>query len=65
MFGKRTVPSGLQNLHHRLLDKPVQHRRDGHCKLHWTAVRIWDGRRSVIHIIRFEGNASKYSRNGA
>jgi hypothetical protein len=28
VFGKLRVPSALQNLHHRLLNHAVQHRRD-------------------------------------
>jgi len=37
---------------------------DGHCQLHLTAGRIWDGRRSAIHFIHFEANALKCSRSG-
>src|SRR3984893_14933380 len=40
VFGKRPVPSALQNLHHRLLDKPIQHRRDA--KLSHPSVRFRD-----------------------
>jgi len=29
VFGESRVPSALQNLHHRLLDQSIQHRRDG------------------------------------
>ena len=29
VLGERRVPSALQYLHHRLLDEPIQHRRDG------------------------------------
>jgi hypothetical protein len=65
VVGEGRVPLPLQHLHHRLLDKPIQHRWDGQGKLHWTAVRIWDGRRSVIRFIHFGANASKYSRSGA
>ena len=36
---------------------------DGQCKLHLSAVRIWDGRRSAIRFIHFVVSASKYSRN--
>ena len=40
VLGKRPVPSALQDLHHRLLDKPVQHRRDA--KLAHPAIRLGD-----------------------
>src|SRR5215831_7767201 len=40
VLGKRPVPSALQNLHYRLLDKTVQHRRDA--KLSHPAVRLGD-----------------------
>ena len=33
---------------HGLLDDLVLHSPHGQCKLHLTAVRIWDGRRYVI-----------------
>lgn len=62
---KPRVPPLLQNLHDRLLDESIQHCRDGQCKLHWSTVRIWDGRRSAIHFIRFEGSALKCSRRDA
>ena len=65
VIGKRPVPPPLQNLRHRLLDKSIQHRRDGHCELHWTTARIWDGLRSVTRSIRCEASASKYSRSDA
>src|SRR5439155_19567157 len=65
VIGKRPVPPPLQNLHHRLLDESIQHRRDGHCELHWTTARIKDGRRSVIRSIRGAASASKYLRNDA
>jgi hypothetical protein len=55
----------LQNLHNRLLDESVQHRRDGQRELHLNPVRIWDGRRFVTPSTRFEASASKYSRNDA
>jgi site-specific DNA recombinase len=42
-----------------LLAYPVINRWDGQCKLHWFTVRIWDGRRSAIHFIRFEDSALK------
>ena len=38
VFGERRVPSALQDLHHRLLDKSIQHRRDA--KLSHPAVRL-------------------------
>jgi hypothetical protein len=28
VFGERSVPTLLQHLHHRLLDEPIQHRRN-------------------------------------
>jgi hypothetical protein len=40
VFGKRRVPLFLQDLLHRLLDKPVQHRRDA--KLAHPSVRLRD-----------------------
>src|SRR5207253_1713560 len=40
VLGERRVPSALQNLHHRLLDKPVQHRRDA--QLAHPSVRLGD-----------------------
>src|ERR1700740_993903 len=40
VFGEGWVPSALQNLHHRLLDKTIQHRRD--TKLSHPAVRLRD-----------------------
>jgi hypothetical protein len=55
----------LQNLHDRLLDESIQYRRDGQCKLHCSTIRIWGGRRSAIHFIRFEGSALKCSRSDA
>src|SRR5262249_4327896 len=44
MLGKRSVPPALQNLHHRLLNKTIQHRRDA--KLSHPAVRLLDFRPS-------------------
>ena len=35
VFGKRPVPPPLQNLHHRLLDQTIQHRRDGGFIMHF------------------------------
>jgi site-specific DNA recombinase len=35
VLGKRPVPSPLQNLHHRLLDESIQHRRDGDFIMHF------------------------------
>src|SRR5258708_36808426 len=40
VFGECRVPSALQNLHHRLLDQSIQHRRDA--KLSHPAVRLRD-----------------------
>src|SRR5262249_1708602 len=40
VFGERRVPLLLQNLHHRLLDETIQHRRDA--KLSHPAVRFGD-----------------------
>src|SRR6202022_4641340 len=40
VFGECGVPSALQNLHHRLLDQSIQHRRD--TKLSHPAVRFRD-----------------------
>src|SRR5215471_2059490 len=40
VFGKRPVPPPLQNLHHRLLDESIQHRRDA--KLSHPSVRLGD-----------------------
>src|SRR5262249_15635687 len=65
VIGKRPIPTPLQDLHHRLLDESIQHRRDGHCELHWTTARIWDGLRSVTLSIRCEAVASKCSKGDA
>src|SRR5579863_315080 len=40
VFGECWVPSALQNLHHRLLDESIQHRRDA--QLSHPAVRLRD-----------------------
>src|ERR1700704_6375449 len=40
VLGECRVPSALQNLHHRLLDQAIQHRRD--TKLSHPAVRLRD-----------------------
>src|SRR5260370_19559012 len=40
VVGKRRVPLPLQNLHHRLLDQTIQHRRD--TRLSHPAVRLGD-----------------------
>src|SRR6202007_1571513 len=40
VLGEYWVPSALQNLHHRLLNESVQHRRDA--KLSHPAVRLRD-----------------------
>src|SRR6267154_4760483 len=61
VFREGRVPSALQNLHHRLLDKSIQHRRDGQRELHLSTVSIWDGPRSVTHSIRCAVNAFQYS----
>ena len=37
---------------------------DGHCQLHLTAGRLWDGRRSAIHFTHNVASALKCSRNG-
>src|SRR6266853_4306293 len=47
------------------LNHPVPYSGDGHCELHWTTARIWDGLRSVTRSIRCEASASKYSRSDA
>src|SRR5215471_284962 len=49
----------------RGLHRAVLYRRDGHCELHWTTARIWDGRRSVTRSIRCEAGASKCSKGDA
>ena len=69
----RTVPVGeslevdlvylVEDRHHSLLDKFVLHCRHGQCELHLITMSIWDGRRFVIRFIRFEANASRYSRS--
>src|ERR1035441_2022045 len=40
-FGKRPITSALQNLHHRLLNEPIQHRRDTKLS-HPFSVRLGD-----------------------
>ena len=40
VWGERSVPSPLQHLQHRLLDKSIQHRRDA--KLSHPSVRLGD-----------------------
>src|SRR5450755_2581930 len=40
-FGKRSIPSALQNLHHRLLNESIQHRRDAKLS-HPFSVRLGD-----------------------
>jgi hypothetical protein len=65
VFGEGWVPSALQNLHHRLLNKSIQHRRDGQRELHLGTVSIWDGLRFVIRSIRSAVNASRCSRRDA
>src|SRR5215813_6205929 len=49
----------------RGLHRAVLYRRDGHCELHWTTARIWDGLRSVTRSIRCEAGASKCSKGDA
>jgi hypothetical protein len=65
VLGKRPIPPALQNLHHRLLDKSIQHCRDGQRELHLSTASIWDGPRSVTHSIRCVVNVSPYSRSDA
>src|SRR6266852_4737102 len=55
----------LQNELECPLDHTITDGRDGHCELHWTTARIWDGLRSVTRSIRCEASASKYSRSDA
>src|SRR3974390_2470333 len=50
-LGERRVPLPLQNLHHRLLDETIQHRRDA--KLSHPAV--WFGDFHPPHRFRFVG----------
>src|SRR3974390_898746 len=50
-LGERRVPLPLQNLHHRLLDEAIQHRRDA--KLSHPAVRFGDFH--PPHRLRFIG----------
>jgi hypothetical protein len=38
VIGKRPVPPPLQNLHHRLLDESIQHRRDGDFIMHFLQI---------------------------
>ncbi len=65
VFGERWVPSALQNLHHRLLNESIQHRRDDQRELHLSTASIWDGPRSATHSIRCAVNVSPYSRSDA
>jgi hypothetical protein len=44
----------LQHLHHRLLDKAVEHRRHGSFELHIGPVSLWDRPRSPTPFIHFE-----------
>src|ERR1700694_5080917 len=53
----------LQDELERSLDYTVSDAGDGQCELHKSSVRIWDGRKSAIHFIRFEGSALKCSRS--
>jgi hypothetical protein len=57
---KPRLEDRLQNLEYGLLNPPVHYIRDGQRELHWTAVRLWDGRRFVTRSILFEASASKY-----
>ena len=43
---------------------PIPNPADGHCQLHLTAGRLWDGRRSAIHFTHNVASALKCSRNG-
>jgi hypothetical protein len=55
VLGKRPVPSALQHLHHSLLDKPIQHRRDA--KLSHPSVRLRD--LYPFHRLRHIGTAQQ------
>src|SRR5215471_398751 len=55
VFGEDWVPSALQYLHHRLLDKSIQHRRDA--KLSHPAIRLRDFHPS--HRLRLVGSAQQ------
>src|SRR5260370_34299514 len=54
VWGKRQVPSLLQNLHHRLLDKAVQHGRHGSFELHIGPASLWDPPSSPTPFLPFE-----------
>src|SRR6266404_4633109 len=54
-----------ESRHHRLLDEPIQHRRDDQRELHLSTASIWDGPRSATHSIRCAVNVSPYSRSDA
>ena len=58
-FGEAQVEYWLDGALDDGLCDSIRHSRDGQCKLHWFTVRIWDGRRSAIHFIRFEDSALK------
>jgi hypothetical protein len=60
VIGKRPVPSPLQNLHHRLLDESIQHRRDA--KLSHPSVRLGDFH--PPHRFRFIGPVQKLFPDG-
>ena len=52
VLGKGPVPPALQDLHHRLLDKSIQNRRDRQSELHFTTARLRVVLRSPIPFIR-------------
>jgi hypothetical protein len=60
VFGKRRVPPVLQNLHRRLLDKPIQHRRNA--QLAHPAVRFRD--LHSPHRLRLVGSTQQLLPNG-
>ncbi|CAN5434694.1 hypothetical protein BH20ACI3_BH20ACI3_18820 [soil metagenome] len=60
VIGKRPVPSALQDLHYRLLDEAVQHRRDA--KLPHPTVRLWYF--YALHRLRFVSPAQQLFSDG-
>ncbi len=60
VIGKRRVPLPLQNLHHRLLDQSIQHRRDA--KLAHPSVRFGDFH--PPHRLRFVGSVQQLFPDG-
>ena len=60
VLGERRVPTALQNLHHRLLDESIQHRRDA--KLAHPAV--WLGDFHPLHRLRLIGPAQQLFPDG-